>query len=106
MSKTGTLYKFLADKGFGFIKSDDPSDNRDIFVHCSELPLRAAPPAGLELRVRYELKYGSKGRFAEKVVYLDDASTEASARYGDYDAAAPPDLIRLRGKPVRYGEGG
>ena len=42
---TGKVKFFDADKGFGFVATDDPSEGGDVFVPASAVPADAAADA-------------------------------------------------------------
>jgi CspA family cold shock protein len=60
----GTVKWFNDAKGFGFIKQDDDSD---VFVHYSQIAGDGFRTLEEGQMVRFELKEGPKGLFAENV---------------------------------------
>lgn len=64
----GTVSKYKAEKGFGFIKDD--ADSADTFFHISRVKERVSPQPGT--RVRYVRETGEKGLQAAKVWLLSD----------------------------------
>ena len=56
MSFSGTITKFWADKGFGFIRSDEGDD--DVFAHVKENPDLKGCTAGDA--VKYDINYGGR----------------------------------------------
>lgn len=65
----GTVKFYNDDKGYGFIKPDDSSD--DVFVHCSNV-ISADKRLVDNQRVTYEIGEGRKGPEARDVAPLDE----------------------------------
>ena len=63
--QTGTVKRFNKIKGYGFITPDQ--DDREVFVHFSEIQTEGFKELQEGQRVRYELKKGEKGEYATKV---------------------------------------
>jgi cold shock protein len=63
---SGTVERFEADRGFGFIKPDDGSDA--IFMHVSEITRRFLPVRGE--RVSFVVGQDRDGRLRAKQVEL------------------------------------
>jgi CspA family cold shock protein len=61
----GTVKWFNADKGFGFISSDDSSE--DVFVHFSAIESNGYRSLNEDQRVEFEVTQGPKGPQAERV---------------------------------------
>jgi cold shock CspA family protein len=66
-SSYGTITKYDARRGFGFIK--DEADGVNVFFHITRVKDRTAPPVGT--RVRYIHEVGEKGPQAAKVWLLN-----------------------------------
>jgi CspA family cold shock protein len=65
----GTVKWFNDAKGFGFIKQDNDSD---VFVHYSQIVGDGFRTLEEGQNVRFELKEGPKGLFAENVSKVED----------------------------------
>ena len=68
--ETGTVERFMADKGFGFIKPD--SGGKDVFVHHSAIGGTGYKSLSQGARVEFDLVQDPKGPRAENVVTLDE----------------------------------
>jgi CspA family cold shock protein len=66
---TGTVKKFIAERGFGFITPDDGS--RDIFVHASDLAKSGLVSLTIGERVSFDTGPGSKGPRAINLQLVD-----------------------------------
>jgi CRISPR-associated protein Csm5 len=56
--RTGTIQRFMPDRGFGFITPDDGGD--DVFLHVSALTGAARPPRRGD-RIAFDVEQGPKG---------------------------------------------
>jgi CspA family cold shock protein len=65
MMASGTVKKFDAERGFGFIKPDDGS--RDVFLHVSELRPIGMGEVDPGTRLNFEIEAGDKGPRAVNV---------------------------------------
>jgi CspA family cold shock protein len=63
----GTVVWFSAKKGFGFIKSEDPMDEKDIFVHWSGISMEGYKQLTPGDKVSYVLAQTDKGIVAVEV---------------------------------------
>ncbi|MFA5470841.1 MAG: cold shock domain-containing protein [Acholeplasmataceae bacterium] len=63
----GTVKWFDADKGYGFISSED---NKDIFVHFSAIQTEGYKSLAEGDQVEFEVKDGDRGPQAANVVKL------------------------------------
>ena len=68
--QTGTVVWFNPRKGFGFIKSDDPMDTWDIFVHWKGLIMEGYKQLKDGDRVEYALQDSARGIIAVDVLIL------------------------------------
>lgn len=68
--ETGTVERFMDDKGFGFIKPDQ--GGKDVFVHHSAIGGTGFKSLAPGQRVEYELVQDPKGPRAEKVEPLNE----------------------------------
>jgi cold shock protein len=68
--ETGTVERFMDDKGFGFIKPD--SGGKDVFVHHSAIGGSGFKSLSQGARVEYELVQDPKGPRANNVELLND----------------------------------
>lgn len=73
---TGKVKFFDAERGFGFIASDD---GQEVFLHASALPADANPPRP-GARVEFGVADGRRGLQALSVQLLDDAPSVVRAR--------------------------
>lgn len=64
---TGTVKWFNADKGFGFITSDEGSD---VFAHYSQIQKDGFKTLEEGQNVEFEVVEGAKGPQAENIVVL------------------------------------
>ena len=62
---TGTVKKFMDNKGFGFIMPDEGSD--DVFFHQSEIQMEGFRTIEEGQRVEFEVEEGPKGLAAKQV---------------------------------------
>lgn len=90
---TGKVKFYDAEKGFGFLASDD---GEDVFVHASALP------AGVELlrpgsKVDFGIVDGKRGKQALSVTVLEEAPSVTKAMRKPAETMAPvvEDLIKL-----------
>lgn len=90
---TGKVKFFDADKGFGFISTDDGDQ---IFLHASALP-EGAPSPKQGARVEFGVADGRKGPQALSVKYLDPLPSVARAhrKPADEMAVVIEDVIKL-----------
>jgi cold shock protein len=72
---TGKVKWYDAERGFGFIASDDGGE---IFLHASALPADASPKPGA--RVEFGVADGRRGPSALSVALLDPAPSVAKAK--------------------------
>jgi len=68
--ETGTVERFMDEKGFGFIKPD--GGGKDVFVHHSAIQGSGFKSLTAGTRVEYELKQDPKGPRAENVVPVNE----------------------------------
>ena len=68
--ETGTVERFMADKGFGFIKPD--GGGKDVFVHHSAIGGSGFKSLEQGQRVEFDLVQDPKGPRAENVSTLDE----------------------------------
>jgi cold shock protein len=68
--ETGTVERFMDEKGFGFIKPD--SGGKDVFVHHSALGGSGFKSLSQGQRVEFDLVQDPKGPRAENVEPLND----------------------------------
>lgn len=62
---TGTVSKFMDNKGFGFITPDD--GGKDVFVHHSDIQMDGFKTLSPGQRVQYDLAHEAKGPKASNV---------------------------------------
>lgn len=68
--ETGTVERFMDDKGFGFIKPD--RGGKDVFVHHSAIQGSGFKTLAQGARVEFDLVQDPKGPRAENVVAVDE----------------------------------
>ena len=84
--KTGTLKAWNDERGFGFVRPDDDSD--DVFLHIKALPPQTPRPQ-IGQRVRYELVLLGDGKPRAAGARLLDAGAASSARPSPTAARKP-----------------
>ena len=68
MRTTGTVLRYKASRGFGFITRDD--GERDVFVHHTALQDRSSGPLEIGDKVEFDVVQGQKGPAAANVVKI------------------------------------
>ncbi|MFI0433832.1 MAG: hypothetical protein RLZ55_1558 [Actinomycetota bacterium] len=101
---TGKVKFFNADKGFGFLATDD---GEEVFVHISALP-QGTTTLKPGARVEFGIVEGRKGAQALSVRVLEPAPSVSKATRKPADEMAPlvEDLIKLLdrvGNDLRHG---
>ena len=66
---TGTVTKFIDDKGFGFIQPDE--GDKEVFVHHTDIQMEGFKSLSTGQRVQYDVTEESKGPKASNVVAVD-----------------------------------
>ena len=69
MNQTGTVLRFNKIKGYGFITAD--VDQKEIFIHFSEVQAAGYKELKVGERVSYVLNQGDKGEFATQVQVIN-----------------------------------
>ena len=82
----GTLVRWIDDKGFGFIRPDDGS--QDVFVHLRDFGPIARQPSVGDI-VHYQPANDGTGRFRAADVAIDGLARRAPARRSTPPRAAP-----------------
>lgn len=75
---TGKVKFFDADKGFGFVATDDPMEGGDVFVPASAVPAGVTLKGGT--RIEFSIVEGRRGKQAMAVRVLDPAPSVAVNR--------------------------
>lgn len=75
--ETGTVIKWVTDRGFGFIRADASPQGPAIFVHQSEIRMSGFRELYQHQRVEFEVKQGEKGLCAVNVIVLEDQQAAA-----------------------------
>lgn len=65
---TGIVKRFNKIKGYGFITQDN--DQKEIFVHFSQIQMDAYKELKEGQRVSFDVETGERGEFATKVVII------------------------------------
>jgi CspA family cold shock protein len=68
--ETGTVERFMDEKGFGFIKPDN--GGKDVFVHHSAIQGSGYKSLKPGTRVEYEIQQDPKGPRADNVVPVEE----------------------------------
>ncbi len=68
--ETGTVARFLDEKGFGFIQRD--AGGPDVFVHHSAIQGTGFKTLAQGTRVEFEVRQEAKGPRAENVVPIEE----------------------------------
>lgn len=92
---TGTIVRFNATKGYGFIQPDESTD--DVFMHATELVEGDEEQLGTGTRVAYQVTTSHKGPKAVKIrIITGSYVTEHAAGYtGDHAEVVPEDTWSL-----------
>jgi len=69
MNQTGTVLRFNKIKGYGFITAD--ANNKEVFIHFSEVQAAGYKELKVGERVSYTLNQGERGEFATQVQVID-----------------------------------
>ncbi len=75
---TGKVKFFDAEKGFGFVSTDDPGDGGDVFVPASAVPGDVVLKGGA--RIEFSIVEGRRGKQAMAVRLLEPAPSIAVNR--------------------------
>lgn len=76
---TGRVKFFDAEKGFGFVSTDDPTEGGDVFIPASALPAGVTTLKGGS-RIEFGIVEGRRGAQALSVRLLDPAPSVAVNR--------------------------
>ena len=76
----GTVKWFNAEKGFGFITTEE---DKDVFVHFSAIQKDGFKTLADDENVEFEVVETEKGLQAENVVSLDDEGSASSSSYSE-----------------------
>jgi len=88
MNKQGTIVRWDAERGFGFVRS--PATDADVFFHIGDYRGgRTVPAEGLQVRYE-EIHVGGKGPRAMAVVPLEATGLEGAATAPRRKRAPPP----------------